>query len=74
MALLYYTVSSDATSAAPIWASNPDDVREEVKRRIEVLGPGGGYVCTSVHNIQKEVPPENICAMLEAAREFGVYN
>ena len=53
---------------------SPDDVREEVKRRIEVLGPGGGYVCTSVHNIQKEVPPENICAMLEAAREFGVYN
>lgn len=53
---------------------SPREVRDEVKRVIEELGPGGGYICSSVHNIQKEVPPENICAMLEAALEYGKYN
>jgi uroporphyrinogen decarboxylase len=49
----------------------PDDVREEVKRRIEDLSAGGGYVLAPVHNVQPEVPPENLVAMLEAALEFG---
>jgi uroporphyrinogen decarboxylase len=49
------------------------EVREEVWRRIADLGPGGGYVLGAVHNIQAEVPVENILAMFEAAREFGRY-
>lgn len=51
----------------------PEEVRAEVKRRIEDLAPGGGYVLNSVHNLQPEVPPENIVAMFEAAKEFGKY-
>ena len=47
------------------------DVREEVKRRIGDFAPGGGFVFCQVHNIQPDVPPENVVAMLEAAREFG---
>jgi uroporphyrinogen decarboxylase len=50
---------------------SPEDVRAEVKRRIEDLAPGGGYVLCAVHNIQADVAPENICAMYDAAREFG---
>jgi uroporphyrinogen decarboxylase len=50
-----------------------EEVREEVRRRIEEMAPGGGYVLASVHNIQDDVPPENVVAMLEAAREFGRY-
>ncbi len=49
----------------------PAEVREEVKRRIGDLAPGGGFVFCQVHNIQPEVPPENMVAMLEAAAEFG---
>ncbi len=49
---------------------SPAEVREEVKQRMEDFGPAG-YICAAVHNIQKEVPPENVCAMLEAALEFG---
>jgi uroporphyrinogen decarboxylase len=45
----------------------PDQVRAEVRRRIEDLAPGGGYVLCAVHNIQADVSPENICAMYEAA-------
>ena len=51
----------------------PDDVREEVRRRIEDLAPGGGFVFNQVHNIQVRVPPENIVVMYEAAWEYGVY-
>ena len=49
----------------------PAQVREEVKRRIDDLGGNGGYVLCAVHNIQPEVPPENIVAMYEAALEYG---
>lgn len=45
----------------------PDDVRAEVRRRIADLSPGGGFVFTQVHNLQPEVPPENVVAMLEEA-------
>ena len=51
----------------------PEQVREEVKRRIEDLAPGGGFVFATVHNIQADVPPENILAMWEAVQEFGRY-
>jgi len=47
-------------------------VREEVRRRIGDFAPGGGFVFTQVHNIQPDVPPENVAAMFEAVREFGV--
>jgi uroporphyrinogen decarboxylase len=52
---------------------SPAEVRAEVKRRIADLGPGGGYVLSAVHNIQADVSPENICAMYDAAREYGQY-
>jgi len=51
----------------------PGSVSEEVRRRIDDLAPGGGFVFTQVHNIQAHVPPENIAAMYETAREYGVY-
>ncbi len=50
-----------------------EQVREEVKRRIEDLAPGGGFVFNTVHNIQADVPPENILTMWEAVQEFGQY-
>jgi uroporphyrinogen decarboxylase len=51
----------------------PEDVRKEVKRRIEELGPDGGFVLGAVHNLRPEVTPQNICALFEAALEFGRY-
>ena len=44
----------------------PDDVRAEVGRRVKDLSPG--YIPTSVHNIQAEVPPQNVVAMFEALK------
>ncbi len=46
-----------------------EDVRNEVKKRINHLNREGGYVLTSVHNIQADVPPENILATFETPKE-----
>lgn len=51
----------------------PQQVREEVKRRIDDLAPGGGFVFATVHNIQPDVPPENIMAMWETLWEYSKY-
>lgn len=51
----------------------PKQVREEVKRRINDLAPGGGFVFNTVHNIQADVPPQNIMAMWETLQKYGRY-
>jgi uroporphyrinogen decarboxylase len=51
-----------------------EQVRQEVRRRIEDLAEGGGFVLAAVHNIRPEVKPENICAMFDAALEYGRYS
>ncbi len=50
-----------------------EDVKAEVKRRIRDLAPGGGYILGAVHNIQPDVPVENIIALYEAGKEYGRY-
>ena len=52
----------------------PQQVREDTKRRVEDFMPGGGFVFNTVHNIQANVPPENIVAMWETLQEYGVYS
>ena len=46
-------------------------VRDEVKKNIDIMAPGGGYIFTPVHNVQEDVPAENFWAMWEAWDEFG---
>jgi uroporphyrinogen decarboxylase len=52
---------------------NSGDVVEEVKRCIATLGHGGGYILAPVHNVQADVPPENLVAMAEAVERYGRY-
>jgi uroporphyrinogen decarboxylase len=51
----------------------PEEVADEVKRRIDDLAPGGGFVFAAVHNIQALVPPENIVTMFDTALAYGKY-
>ena len=51
----------------------PDDVRADVRDRMGSFQPGGGYVFGTVHNVQDDVPAENVIAMLEAFRELRDY-
>ena len=53
--------------------ATPAEVRAHVRERIRLFAPGGGYVFNQIHNIQSDVPPENILAMFDAAYEFGAY-
>ncbi len=54
-------------------SGTPQEVKDDVKRNIDALAAGGGYVFNTVHNIQADVPPENILAMWEALQEYGAY-
>ena len=47
----------------------PQEVKEDVRRNVAALAPGGGYVFNTVHNIQADVPAENVLAMVQALRE-----
>jgi uroporphyrinogen decarboxylase len=51
----------------------PQQVRDEVRRRIDDLAPGGGFVFNPVHNVQGDVPPQNYMAMWETLQAYGVY-
>jgi uroporphyrinogen decarboxylase len=51
----------------------PEQVRQEVKRVINILGRDGGYMLATVHTVMNEVPAENILAMVDAVEEFGKY-
>ncbi len=49
------------------------EVREEVRRVIQALAPGGGCMLGAVHTVMNDVPPENVLAMVDAVEEFGYY-
>jgi hypothetical protein len=49
----------------------PDEVRKEVWRSIDLFGKGGGFVFSAIHNVQPQVPVENLLALFEAVAEYG---
>ncbi len=51
----------------------PDQVKANVTERIGQLAPSGGFVFATVHNIQDDVPAENLAAMIEAFRAARKY-
>ena len=48
----------------------PDEVREQVKQRLDIFGKDGGYVFNSIHNVQANTPTENLVAMIEAYKNY----
>jgi hypothetical protein len=51
----------------------PEQVKSEVRERIKIFAPGGGFVFNTIHNIQPKVPIDNILAMYETLHECGIY-
>lgn len=51
----------------------PEEVREVVKKVLDIMAPGGGFVFAPVHNVQDDVSPENFWAMWETLQEYGRY-
>jgi uroporphyrinogen decarboxylase len=69
--LVFWGGGVETQSVLPF--GTPAEVRDNVRRNLEALAPGGGYVFNTIHNIQADVPPANILAMWEALQEFGLY-
>lgn len=52
----------------------PDEIRAHVTARLEIFTPGSGFVFNQIHNIQANVPPENVVAMFDTARAFNLHS
>jgi uroporphyrinogen-III decarboxylase len=48
----------------------PAEVRNQVRERIDMFAPGGGFVFSTIHNVQARTPLENLLAMFEAISEY----
>ena len=70
--IVFWGGGIDAQHVLPF--ASPQEVRAEVCKNLAIFKPGGGYVFNNVHNIQADVPPENILALYEAAYEYGFYD
>ncbi len=51
----------------------PEEVRAMVRERMRVFGPGGGFVFTTIHNVQAGIPTENLLALYDAVRRSRAY-
>ncbi len=51
--------------------ATPEEIDQHVRERIEIFAPGGGFVFNQIHNVQANVPPENVVACYDAAWEYG---
>lgn len=67
--LVFWGGGVDTQSVLPF--GTPAEVREQVLRRCEIFAPGGGFVFSTVHNVQARTPIPNIIAMIEAVKEFN---
>lgn len=69
--LTFWGGGIDTQSVLPF--GSVQEIEDQTRERIQVLGPGGGFVFATIHNIQDDIPPEKVMAMLEAVRQFGRY-
>lgn len=51
----------------------PAAVRAEVRERIKIFAPGGGFVFNTIHNVQPQIPIANVLALYETVRDYGAY-
>ena len=52
-------------------SGTPEEVRTHVRRQVDVMARGGGFVFQQVHNILANVPPANVIAMFDTVRDIG---
>lgn len=69
--LTFWGGGVDTQSLLP--EGTPEEIAAQVEERMRIFAPGGGYVFTQVHNIQANVPPENVVAAYDAAIRCRTY-
>jgi hypothetical protein len=70
--LVFWGGGIDTQQALPF--GSPEKVREQVRERMEIFGPGGGFVFNAIHNVQARTPVENLLALFEAVRDYRAYS
>jgi uroporphyrinogen-III decarboxylase len=71
--IVFWGGGCDTQRVLPFGSSN--EVRDHVKNNIEIFGKcNGGYVFSQVHNIQQDVPVENVLSMYKAVHQYGKYS
>ncbi len=68
-----FTFYSNIANTTTLPNGTPEDVATEVSRKTKALAPGGGYIFSGGHNIQADVPPENVVALFDTAYQLGQY-
>ena len=66
--LVFWGGGVDTQKTLPF--GKPQEVRDQVHERIDVFGPGGGFVFSTIHNLQANTPLENVLAMFEVVKEY----
>ncbi len=66
--ITFWGAGIDTQKTLPL--GTPSEVRDQVRKLIEIFSPGGGFVFSGIHNIQANVPFENVLAMIEAMQEY----
>lgn len=67
--LVFWGGGVDTQQTLPF--GTPEQVRQQVKERLDILSKGGGYVFAPIHNVVAKTPVENLIAMYEAVKEFN---
>ncbi len=62
------------STAGPLAYGTPEDVVSNVRETLEIMMPGSGYILSPTHQVQDNTPTENVVAMYDAARKYGVYH
>jgi hypothetical protein len=66
--LVFWGGGVDTQKTLPF--GTPQEVRDQVRERIETFAPGGGFVFCTIHNVQANTPIENLLAMFEVVKEY----
>ncbi|MFN2249053.1 MAG: uroporphyrinogen decarboxylase family protein [Candidatus Promineifilaceae bacterium] len=69
--LVFWGGAIDSQKTLPF--GTPDEVRVEVRARIEDFRAGGGWIFNTVHNVVANVPVENLLVMYETFHEYKRY-
>jgi uroporphyrinogen decarboxylase len=68
--LVFWGSGVDTQGVLP--TGTPEEVKDDVRRNVEALAPGGGCVFNTIHNIQADVLPANFIARWKALQKYGV--
>lgn len=66
--LVFWGGGIDTQKVLPF--GTPDQVKEQVKERMQIFGKGGGFMFNPIHNVQRGTPVENLVALVEAIKEY----